>query len=244
MTVHCECGSTFWADPPLTCCPQCDEAALVPWSGESPEDFLERTSAYLRTVAEIRALAEAPPRRRRSLGRLFRSVGRIGGQARFFLTLAALAAIVVAAACGTTGTRRPTPPSGTATPVPPARLHGEAARAAGAVAVLGRALRNGRVERLCEPGAVFTPAVVAVMNEDGRSCEATLEASTELRRPPALTVTNLAYEPGLATAQVGVGRGSTFPLDIVRRGRRWLVSFSAGTNPLVAMQRAMLSPYG
>jgi hypothetical protein len=244
MTVRCQCGSTFWAEPPLTSCPQCDEAALVPWSGESREDFAERTASYLRTVAEIRALAEAPAPRRRFSSRLVRSAGRIGGPARLLVTVATLAAFVIAAACGTTGSRHLTPPSGTAAPTPPARLHGEAARAAGAVAVLGRGLRNGRVERLCEPGAVFTPAVVAAMNEGGRSCEASLEASTELRRPPALAVTKLAYEPGLATALVGVGHGSTFPLDIVRRGPRWLVSFSNGTDPLVALQRAMLSVSG
>jgi hypothetical protein len=256
MTVHCQCGSTFWAEPPLTSCPECDEAALVPWSGESREDFAERTASYLRTVTEIRALAEAPAPRRRFSSRVLRSAGRIGGPVRLLVTVATLAAFVIAAVCGTTGTRHLTPPSGAAAPTPPARLHGEAAptpparlhgeaaRAAGAVAVLGRALRNGRVERLCEPGAVFTPAVIAAMNEGGRSCEASLEASTELRRPPALTVTKLAYEPGLATARVGVGRGSTFPLDIVRRGPRWLVSFSNGTDPLVALQRAMISVSG
>jgi hypothetical protein len=102
--------------------------------------------------------------------------------------------------------------------------------------VLARALRNGDIERLCRPGAVFTSAVVAAMNQAGESCEASLERSPALLDPPALTVTSLAFEPGLARARVRIGGGRTVPLDIVRSGHRWLVSFSEGAEPLAVIR--------
>jgi hypothetical protein len=52
---------------------------------------------------------------------------------------------------------------------------------------------------------------------------------------PALTVTHLSLEPDLATVRVRVGHGGTVPLDLVRTGHRWLVSFSGGRNPLPVM---------
>jgi hypothetical protein len=150
---------------------------------------------------------------------------------------AAMAAVVFLAGCGVTDPSETTPAKRTAgtEPTAPARLRGEPARAARAVHVLARTLRDGEVERLCRPGAVFTSAVVAELNEGGQSCEVSLELSTALQHPPDLTVTKLAFEPGLATAQVRVGRGSTIPLDIVRKGRRWLVSFSNGAEPVGAI---------
>lgn len=90
------------------------------------------------------------------------------------------------------------------------------------------------MERVCRPGAIFTAALVAEMN-DGENCEASVEVSAALRHPPALTVTRLAYEPGLATAQVLVGRGRIVPLDLVRDGGRWLISFSNGDDPFGAL---------
>jgi hypothetical protein len=154
--------------------------------------------------------------------------------------LAALAAVVFLGGCGTSGADDHTSAPRTA----PAPLHGEAARAAQAVTGLADALRDGDVERLCKPGAVFTRPVVAAIEEDGLSCEESLELSPEVRRPPALTVTKLAFEPGLATAQVKVGRGASVPLDIVRSGRRWLVSFSGSDNPVAALRQAMPEVHG
>jgi hypothetical protein len=149
--------------------------------------------------------------------------------------LAVAAAVVFLAGCTSPGTRETT---AAARPrdAPPAVLHGEAARAALAVDALARALRAGDIERLCRPGGIFTPSVVATMNEGGESCEASLERSPALTHPPTLTVTRLAFEPGLARARVHVGRGATIPLDIVRSSRRWLVSFSAGTDPVAALR--------
>jgi hypothetical protein len=120
-------------------------------------------------------------------------------------------------------------------PAAPVRLHGEAARAADAVQVLGRALRAGDIESLCRPGAIFTATVVAEMNAGGESCEASDEVSRALNEPPALTVVGLSLETDLATAKVRIGTGPVVPLDIVRDGGRWLVSFSDGADPLGAL---------
>jgi hypothetical protein len=101
-----------------------------------------------------------------------------------------------------------------------------------AVGLLADVLRTGDVERLCRPGDVFSSAVVAEMNSGGQSCEAALEVSSVLANPPALAVTALTAKPGLATAQVRVGDGSTIPIDVVTDRGRWLVSFSNGVDPI------------
>jgi hypothetical protein len=150
--------------------------------------------------------------------------------------VAALAAAVLAAGCGFVAD---TPPAKPAAPAPPAALHGEAARAAGAVDRLERSLLGGEVERLCRPGAVFTSAVIAQMSRPAGSCEASVELSEALVHPPALKVTKLTQTGALATARVRVGDGSTIPLDIVRSGRRWLVSFSDGVNPIGVLDQAI-----
>jgi hypothetical protein len=149
--------------------------------------------------------------------------------------LGVAAAVVLLAGCGTVQPPASGPSTRPAPPIP-ATLHGEPARAAAAVGVLARALRNGDVERLCRPGAVFTSAVVASTSGGGESCEASLERSPALLDPPTLTVTSLAFEPGLARARVRIGGGRTIPLDIVRSGHRWLVSFSDGADPLAVIR--------
>jgi hypothetical protein len=53
----------FWAAPPLSCCPACDEPKLVRSPGESVEAFVDRVAAYHLTRAEIRSLPEVPARR-------------------------------------------------------------------------------------------------------------------------------------------------------------------------------------
>jgi hypothetical protein len=147
----------------------------------------------------------------------------------------ALTALAFLAGCGQiVHEKRPaTSRDPSVAPLPAPR--GEAARAENAVRALSGALRDGDVERLCRPNAVFTAAVVAENNASGRSCEAALELSSLVRRPPSLTVVGLAWRPDLATAQVRVGRDRTVPLDLVRDGSRWLVSFSDGVNPLAAL---------
>ena len=79
----------------------------------------------------------------------------------------AVAAAVLVAGCGSspTGATDATTATVTHTTAAPLRrlwtAGREQARAARAVDVLARALRDGDVERLCRPGAVFTSAVVA-----------------------------------------------------------------------------------
>ena len=150
---------------------------------------------------------------------------------------AALVAALSVTGCSLTGdpvraSKTVTAPA-PATPAP--RLHGEAARAAAAVATLDRALGDGDVERLCRPNAIFSAAVVAEMRSGGVSCEASIEDTLANRRVPAMQVVSVAVKPDLATAQVRVGGGHTVPLSLLREGRRWVVSFSDGDDPLGAL---------
>ena len=157
----------------------------------------------------------------------------------------AVAAAVLVAGCGSspTGATEATTATAThttaATSAAPVIAGREQARAARAVDVLARALRDGDVERLCRPGAVFTSAVVAEMNGGLQSCEQDVELSSVVTQPPTLTVVQpSSYEPDLATLWVRVGRGGPVPLDVVREQRQWLVSFSDGNDPLSALAGA------
>ena len=155
-------------------------------------------------------------------------------------SIAVLAAVVFIAGCGSPGAGETTAGARKGPPAP-VSAQGEAARAVGAVAAFAHALRDGDVELLCRPGAVFTPAVVTSMNSGGDSCEASLERSDALEHPPTMIVTGLAFEPGLARTRVSVGGRSAIPLDVVRSGRRWLVSFSDGADPVAAVTLAQAS---
>lgn len=154
---------------------------------------------------------------------------------------AALTAAALGAGCDLTADHAPaskmstTPARTTASPPQQPVLRGEPARVAAAVAALGRTLRDGDVERFCRPRAIFTAAVVAEMDHGGVSCEASVEDTLAASGPPALTVIAVSVEPGLATAQVRVRGGATVPLTLLRDGRRWLVSFSNGNDPLAAL---------
>jgi hypothetical protein len=146
---------------------------------------------------------------------------------------AALAAAAFGTACGVD--KQPASTAKTSTAPPPAVLHGEAARAAKAVDKLGRALREGDVERLCRPGALFTAAVIHEMRSAGATCEAWVEDALAAWGPPPTAVVAVSVEPGLATARVRVRARRTIPLTLLRDGRRWLVSFSNGNDPLSAL---------
>jgi hypothetical protein len=61
MIAHCECGATFWAEPPLTSCPRCDEPIMVRFRDEPVEDYLKRVRVYHVTRAQIRSLPELSP---------------------------------------------------------------------------------------------------------------------------------------------------------------------------------------
>jgi hypothetical protein len=172
-----------------------------------------------------------PPRNARDL---------LAPSARALLTRA-VAVVAIAAflvGCGPAGAGQTNAASATAHASSPLASvpRGEAVRAERVVHGLARALHDGDVERLCRPGAIFTPAVVGLLDRLGNGCEASLELSSALRRPPELSVTGLTAEPDLVTAQVRLGRGPTIPLDLVRDGRRWLVSFCDGASPIAALQ--------
>jgi hypothetical protein len=50
--------------------------------------------------------------------------------------------------------------------------------------------------------------------------------------PLRLTLRGVVLEPDLATATVTTARNTTVTVDLVRRGRRWLLSFSHGDGPM------------
>jgi hypothetical protein len=159
--------------------------------------------------------------------------------------LAALAAAAAAAVLGTgcgveeaplATSRTPTTTTAQAhTTRPPAPLRGRAADAARAVGGFTLALRNGDVERVCTPNAIFTAAVVRGIGGGGLSCEAAVEAMLTSWGPPRSDVLSVAVEPDLATARVRVRGGRVVPLTLLRAGKRWLLSFSDGNDPLSAL---------
>jgi hypothetical protein len=154
----------------------------------------------------------------------------------------AAAAAVLVAGCGASagGATSDVTPTATHTTAATSAVSATVRRAqAGAVDVLARALRDGDVERLCRPGAVFSSAVVAEMNSALQSCEQEVELSSNLTRSPILTVVQPStYEPDLATLRVHVAGGGTIPIDVIREQGRWLVSFSDGNDPLTALAAA------
>jgi hypothetical protein len=170
----------------------------------------------------------------RALHRVLIAVGdgrRMSVLRTTFPAIATAAALSLGAGCSDDHTARPAP---TPKPTPQIRS-GEAARAAAAVRRLEVALRRGDVERLCAPDDVFTRAVVEQLGVPPMSCEATVEISPALSRAPRLAVDRIRLRPDLATAAVRVDDRPPVALDLVRGQRRWLVSFSNGADPLVAV---------
>jgi hypothetical protein len=147
---------------------------------------------------------------------------------------AALAAAALGTGCGVATDETAKAPARPA-PSAPAPLRGEAARVANAVDALDGALRDGEVERLCRPGAIFTDAVVREMNGDGVTCEASVEDVLTEWGSPRMTVVGVSVKPGLATARVRVSGDGTVPLTLLPDRHRWLVSFSNGNDPLSAL---------
>jgi hypothetical protein len=49
--------------------------------------------------------------------------------------------------------------------------------------------------------------------------------------PLQLAVRKVALRRDLATATVATASGASVPVDLVRQGRRWLLSFSSGGDP-------------
>jgi hypothetical protein len=97
------------------------------------------------------------------------------------------------------------------------------------LAAVEQAYAAGDVRRLCRPGALLDPAVI------GDGCERRLESLIANVPRLQVTVQALALRRDLATAAVRTTSGSATTVDFVRRGRRWLMSFSDGQDPIAAL---------
>jgi hypothetical protein len=93
----------------------------------------------------------------------------------------------------------------------------------------------GDVRRLCRPSVLVDPAVIRAEDAQPRGCEAPLEDLMANVPRVRLTVLEVTLRPDLATATVAAANGSRAAVDFVRRGRRWLLSFSDGDAPLPAL---------
>jgi hypothetical protein len=93
-----------------------------------------------------------------------------------------------------------------------------------------RAYDAGNVRQLCRPGVLVDPAVIRAQNAR-QGCESELETMTANRPRLQVTVRRITLEPDLAIATVETGNS----VDFVRRGQRWLLSFSDGSDPFPAL---------
>jgi hypothetical protein len=152
------------------------------------------------------------------------------------ITVALLAAVLASALGGALlnkpapgSSRSGTAASATPTPVP----HGAVVRR---LMALQRAYNAGDVARVCRPGHLLDAAVVGRLHEPGvPDCEADVERLLSTAGAMDITVEAIHRRPGLATAMVTPHGAAAVPVDLVRRRGRWLVSFSAGGDPLQAL---------
>jgi hypothetical protein len=148
------------------------------------------------------------------------------------LLVLVLAGTVLQFVRATASTSPDSQPAAQATPAPP----GGAARAVlHSLSAVERAYDAGDVRRLCRPGALVDPAVIRSQNARRAGCERELEAL--IANEPRLRVTAraIAVRPDLANVAVVTGSGTSAAVDFVRHGRRWLLSFSDGQDPLPAL---------
>jgi hypothetical protein len=122
-------------------------------------------------------------------------------------------------------------PAASASPTPT----GAARAVLRSLAGVERAYDAGDVRRLCRPGALVDPAVIHAQNARRDGCESELESLIANEPRLRVTVQQVAMRPDLATATVVTSTGSRAAVDFIRRGRRWLLSFSDGTDPLPAL---------
>jgi hypothetical protein len=97
-----------------------------------------------------------------------------------------------------------------------------------------RAYRLGDVRQLCRPGVLVDRAVIRAQNAHGDGCESEVESLLATRPSLKVTVHDVNVVGDLATAAVTTASGDT-TVDFVRRGARWLLSFSDGDDPLPAL---------
>jgi hypothetical protein len=140
---------------------------------------------------------------------------------------------VLQVAGGSTGSTSDAPP--TATPAPATADERAVLRTLSAVE---RAYGAGDVRLLCRPGALVDAAVVHAQDKQAKGCEDVLESLMASVQRLHVSVRALALQPDLATAEVTTTSGSEATVDFVRRGRRWLMSFSSGQYPIPALAGA------
>jgi hypothetical protein len=146
------------------------------------------------------------------------------------LLLAVLVGTVVAIVRGPAAAT-PTHPS--AAQAPPAPVTGAARGVVRSLLAVEHAYADGDVRRLCRPGALVDPAVIR--SRSHASCESRLESLMANVPALKLTLRGLTLRQDLATATVRTPSGRTVPVDLVRDGGRWLLSFSDGTDPFPAL---------
>jgi hypothetical protein len=122
-------------------------------------------------------------------------------------------------------------PSGQSTAATPTPATGAAHAVIGSLAGIEGAYDAGDVRRLCRPGMLVDPAVIRAQNDRRQGCESELESLIANVPRLRLTVRELGVRADLATATVVTGNGKGATVDFVRRGRRWLLSFSDGSDP-------------
>jgi hypothetical protein len=125
-------------------------------------------------------------------------------------------------------------PAAASTPPPTA----DARAVLRSLAAVRRAYEAGNVRRLCRPGALVDPAVIRTQNAGPDDCEGELESLVAHEPALQLTVRDIALRPDLATVVVSVAGGPGAPVDFVRRGGRWLLSFSNGEDPMPVLAGA------
>jgi hypothetical protein len=132
-----------------------------------------------------------------------------------------------AAPSGAPAATTPTP-----TPVP---TTGPARAVARSLAAVERAFNAGDVRLLCRSGALVDPAVIRQQSALRGGCESELEELIANRPPIRLAVRRLTLRRDLATVAVATPGGAGVAVDFVRNGRRWLLSFSNGNDPMPAL---------
>jgi hypothetical protein len=98
-----------------------------------------------------------------------------------------------------------------------------------------RAYDVGDVRRLCSPGALLDRAVIRAQDKQAQGCEDELESLKANVPRLDVRIRALALQPDLATAELVTTFGTEATVDFVRRGKRWLMSFSDGEYPLPAL---------
>lgn len=121
------------------------------------------------------------------------------------------------------------PASATPTPTPPGT--GAVQRS---LAAVERAFNAGDVRLLCRSGALVDPAVIRQQNAQPGGCESELEALIANAPPLRVAVRRLTLRRDLATVSVATASRDV-PVDLVRHGRGWLLSFSDGNDPMPAL---------